>query len=102
MASGGLHAGAAREKAEHKASVMMAIIFFMIGLSAILSYNWSETEARPLFDPTTILVGVVIAAIIFVASRVRERGLRLRFCPACGRQIPFDAHPCPYCGRQLP
>ena len=26
---------------------------------------------------------------------------RIRYCPKCGRQIPFDANVCPYCGKQF-
>jgi hypothetical protein len=24
-----------------------------------------------------------------------------RYCPSCGRAIPFDANLCPYCGKQF-
>jgi Lon-like ATP-dependent protease len=59
----------AMQRREQKASMMMTIIFFIIGLSVILSYNWSGIEGRPPFDPTTILFGILVAAIIYIATR---------------------------------
>ncbi len=59
----------AMQRKEQKASMMMTIIFFIIGLSVILSYNWGGIEGRPLFEPTTILFGILVAAIIYIATR---------------------------------
>lgn len=59
----------AMQRREQKASMMMMIIFFIIGLSVILSYNWSGIEGRPPFEPTTILFGILVAAIIYIATR---------------------------------
>jgi len=59
----------AMQRREQKASMMMTIIFFIIGLSVILAYNWSQDPSRPLFDSTTILFGILVAAIIYIATR---------------------------------
>ena len=55
----------------------------------------------------TILLGILISAIIYIASRYAARGpgafgMGLRFCPECGRQIRFDATVCPDCNHLLP
>lgn len=102
MVSGGPLTEEMRKREEQKASTMMTIIIFIIGLSVILSYNWSNLPNRNLFDSTTIFFGILVAAIIFIAARASRRDFGLRFCPACGRQIPFDAQLCPYCGHRLP
>lgn len=58
----------AMQRREQKASMMMTIIFFIIGLSVILSYNWTG-EPGPPFNSTTILFGILVAAIIYIATR---------------------------------
>jgi len=86
----------------------MTIVFFIIGLSVILSYNWGAPT--PQFRPDAglvILLGILISAIIYIAARYAATGpgafgMGLRFCPECGRQIRFDATVCPYCNRPLP
>ena len=59
----------AMQRREQKASMMMTIIFFIIGLSVILSYNWQQDPTQPPFQPTTILFGILVAAIIYIATR---------------------------------
>jgi hypothetical protein len=84
------------------------VVFFIIGFSVILAYDWgAPTPSFRMDAPNIILFGILVAAIIYIASRFRmggpgAAGFRLRFCPACGRQIRFDATQCPYCGHRLP
>ena len=86
----------------------MTIVFFIIGLSVVLSYDWGSPT--PQFRPDAglvILLGILISAIIYIAARYAAKGpgaigMGLRFCPACGRRIRFDATICPYCNRSLP
>ena len=59
----------AMQRREQKASMMMTIIFFIIGLSVILSYKWDPNEPGPPFNSTTILFGILVAAIIYIATR---------------------------------
>jgi len=59
----------AMQRREQKASMMMTIIFFIIGLSVILSYNWSGAQGVRTFEPTVILFGILVAAIIYIATR---------------------------------
>src|SRR5207247_1615882 len=48
---------------ERKASVVMTIVFFIIGLSVILSYNWGSPTPEFRTDaPNIILFGIVVAA----------------------------------------
>src|SRR3990172_4825029 len=58
----------AMQRREKKAWMMMTIIFFIIGLSVILSYDWTGTQGK-LFEPTVILFGILVAAIIYIATR---------------------------------
>ncbi len=86
----------------------MMVVFFIVGFSVVLSYDWGAPTPQFRQDaPTVILFGILVAAIIYIATRYTTRGagpfgFGLRFCPACGRQIPFDARLCPYCGQRLP
>lgn len=58
----------AMQRREQKASMVMTIVFFIIGLSVILSYDWGEAKFRP-DAPNIILFGILVAAIIYIATR---------------------------------
>nr|AKQ01952.1 ATP-dependent protease Lon [uncultured euryarchaeote Rifle_16ft_4_minimus_309] len=60
----------AMQRREQKASMVMTIVFFIIGLSVILSYNWGVDPPgfRP-DAPNIILFGILVAAIIYIATR---------------------------------
>src|SRR3990172_5185878 len=60
----------ALQRREQKASMMMTIVFFIIGLSVIMAYNWGVDPPgfRP-DAPNIILFGILVAAIIYIASR---------------------------------
>src|SRR5437870_3602047 len=60
----------AMQRREQKASMVMTIVFFIIGLSVILSYQWgSETPQFRPDAPNIILFGILVAAIIYIATR---------------------------------
>src|SRR3989304_8170851 len=56
------------QRREQKASMIMTIVFFIIGLSVIMSYDWPNGRFRP-DAATTILFGILVAAIIYIATR---------------------------------
>ncbi len=58
----------AMQRREQKASMVMTIVFFIIGLSVILSFDWSTSSFRP-DAAMTILFGILVAAIIYIATR---------------------------------
>jgi len=89
---------------EQKASMVMTIVFFIIGLSVILSYNWgAQTPEFRTDAPNIILFGILVAALIYLAARYGGQArFRSRHCTACGRGIPFDALLCPYWGFRFP
>ena len=58
----------AMQRREQKASMVMTIVFFIIGLSVILSYDWANGGFRA-DAATTILFGILVAAIIYIATR---------------------------------
>ncbi len=97
-----------QKERERKAATVMMVVFFIIGLSVVLSYDWRSPT--PAFRPdagTVILFGILVAAIIYIAARYAgqddwQSRFRLRFCPNCGRQIRFSATVCPYCNHGLP
>ena len=67
---------------ERKASVVMTIVFFIIGLSVILSYNWGSPTPEFRTDaPNIILFGIVVvlAIPVHVAMVHEEKTLETRF-----------------------
>ena len=58
----------AMQRREQKASMVMTIVFFIIGLSVILSFDWQSGSFRS-DAATTILFGILVAAIIYIAFR---------------------------------
>ena len=55
-----------------------------------------------------ILIIVIIIAVSGKKTVIIEQGSPAgatqkhdRYCPNCGRAIPFDANVCPYCGKQF-
>src|SRR6058998_506881 len=56
----------AMQRREQKASMMMTILFFIIGLSVLLSITWSNP---PTFRPEVLLLGILVAGIIWMATR---------------------------------
>lgn len=57
----------AMQKREQKASVMMTIIFLIIGLAILLSIRYDGGAIH--FDPTALMIGILIAVIVFMFSR---------------------------------
>lgn len=47
-----------------------------------------------------LLLGIVLIAIGLIQPSKKE-DKRDRYCPKCGRAIPFDANICPYCGKKF-
>jgi len=48
------------------------------------------------------LLSIVLIAIgLTQPSQKEEKEKRDRYCPKCGRTIPFDANICPYCGNKF-
>jgi len=57
----------AMQRREQKASMMLTILFFIIGLSVLLSIEWSPPPIR--FQPMVLLFGILVAGIIYMATR---------------------------------
>src|SRR5947209_5705241 len=56
----------AMQRREQKASMMMTILFFIVGLSVLLSIRWGPP---PEFQPMVLLFGILVAGIIWMATR---------------------------------
>ncbi|HEY5538300.1 MAG TPA: ATP-dependent protease LonB [Thermoplasmata archaeon] len=57
----------ALQRREQKASMMMTILFFIVGLSVLLSIDWRVSP--PQFQPMVLLFGILVAGIIWMATR---------------------------------
>jgi hypothetical protein len=86
----------------------MTIIFFIIGLSVILSYEWGAAipQFRPdalfIIAPSILIAAVYLVVYFFITRYDRGAPYQIRLCTSCGRGIPFDSLFCPYCGFQFP
>lgn len=85
--------------------MLTTVAFFIVGLSVILSFDWTNGGFRS-DAATTIQFGILVAAFIYITSRwaavmSTRAAANLRVCPACARSIPGDALLCPYCGERL-
>ena len=59
----------AMQRREQKASVMMTIMFIIVGLAALLSIRYDADTGALSFDPTPLMIGILIAVIVFMFSR---------------------------------
>src|SRR5437867_13208576 len=60
----------AMQRREQKASMVMTIVFFIIGLSVILSYNWGAQTPEFRTDALNIILfAILVAAIIHISTR---------------------------------
>ncbi len=59
----------AMQRREQKASMVMTIVFFIIGLSILLSWDWNTNAGFKPDAAMTILFGILVAAIIYIATR---------------------------------
>src|SRR5213593_1057117 len=57
----------AMQRREQKASMIMTILFFIVGLSVLLSIDWRTSP--PGFNSMVLLFGILVAGIIWMATR---------------------------------
>ena len=86
---------------------VLGIIVLLIGMtSSIISNNSSVCFVSGFIGILMILVGGFYARTSYqrVPTKIEfvdnEKKLD-RYCPDCGRAIPFDANLCPYCGKKF-
>lgn len=72
-------------RGEDDAALSFIIIWF---LGIIITPWWVQSELNKFIDDPSLF-------------QTRSLGNRLRYCPKCGRQIPFDANICPYCANKF-
>ena len=59
----------AMQRREQKASLMMTIMFIIVGLAVMLSIRYDSASGALSFDPTPLMIGILIAVIVFMFSR---------------------------------
>ncbi len=63
----------AMQRREQKASLMMTIMFIIVGLAVMLSIRYDSASGAISFDPTPLMIGILIAVIVFMFSRYTGR-----------------------------
>lgn len=84
-------------KPEERQRMIGVLLVLFVVLVVLLSVRWGTGG----IDPMVLLVGIFVAAIVWMAQR---RGASILRCASCDRavmRIP-DAAFCPYCGKKLP
>src|SRR2546422_8694733 len=77
----------AMQRREQKASMMMTILFFIVGLSVLLSITWGPP---PQFNPMVLLFGILVAGV----PRVGARRTGPRHGDNMVPQLPARPRPC--------
>lgn len=88
---------------------LLIILFYIIMLCvwiAVAYWGYKDAKKRGqngLLWGLIILFGGLIGIIAYLVVRndFGKNNVPRRMCPACGRQIPFDANICPYCGKKF-
>ncbi len=57
----------AMQRKEQKASMMMTIMFFIVALSILFSFDWSTSP--PKFNPMIMFFGFILAVVIYAMTR---------------------------------
>jgi len=68
----------AMQRKEQKASMMMTIMFFIIALSILFSFDWSSSP--PKFNPMIMFFGFIVAIVLYAMTRYtghRQEGLMI-------------------------
>lgn len=83
--------------------LFLTVALLGIALAVILSYDWTNGGFTPGASATFLVAGLVAVIVVLAVAVIRSlnRPPR-RFCPSCGREIPFDARGCPCCSAELP
>jgi hypothetical protein len=76
--------------------LIIGLIFTVITLGIGIICSWPLI----LIGIILIIVGLVLEDSKPAAYYPGQQQTNARFCPACGRSIPFDAVICPYCGKK--
>ncbi|MCK4456185.1 MAG: ATP-dependent protease LonB, partial [Thermoplasmata archaeon] len=61
------------QRREQKASLMMTIMFIIVGLAVMLSIRYDSATGAISIDPTPLMIGILIAFLIFMFSRYTGR-----------------------------
>jgi hypothetical protein len=85
-------------------NVALAIIIWGIGILISIPFGfvgifWDDSSSMCFIVMIPLLIFFVIGLIVLLKGREKQPQLSkpIRYCPKCGREIPFDAVFCPYC-----
>jgi hypothetical protein len=82
-------------------ALALVLILILIGFVLLFSIQRDPRTGGITINPKLIMLGIFLAIFVyfFLTFPFHKKGthLRIRFCVACGRNIPFDAVICPYC-----
>jgi len=61
----------AMQRKEQRASMIMTIMFFIVALSILFSFDWSSSP--PKFNPMIMFIGFIVAVVIYAMTRYSGR-----------------------------
>ncbi|MGQ0797446.1 MAG: hypothetical protein ACT4OI_06265, partial [Methanobacteriota archaeon] len=81
---------------EGRGALAATVVSFIVGLTVILSIDWSFPANGPMFESAIFALGIALAVVVGLALMfIRHAGRGP--CPSCGRPTPRDAAFCPSC-----
>ena len=93
------------KKLEAYFGLTVGIIFILVGLSLPATGIFDEFGANADYCYLGLIVFGIISVVfgLYDYQRLERKkdGSKSRYCPDCGRAIPFDANICPYCGKKF-
>ena len=82
--------------------VIGALVSVFFGLPVAASGGGSSSVCITMIIP--LLIAFILGLIVIIKGREKELApiqslvsKSIRYCPKCGREIPFDSTVCPYC-----
>lgn len=94
-------------------NVILAVVIWIIGGMVALFFGfplifWGDGGSGCLLVFVIGLIAFIIGIMVILKGREMQPQLQsqpstlptkpIRYCPKCGREIPFDAKFCAYCG----
>lgn len=83
--------------------IVVGAIFFFMGDSMNTPFD-SRGGFLMVLGIVFVIAGLIVSVIGATSEGMQKKPMqqsRARYCPNCGRSIPFDAKICPYCKKDF-
>lgn len=90
--------------------IFLPIILLLGGVEVFPNVSYKSGQANSICYSISFIVGIIFLVAGFYDYKKLESNtkveatpatIKIRYCPDCGRNIPWDAQLCPYCGKKF-